>query len=167
MIFRHSIIHMDKEKRGVRITEEAETSEPKKRRMTALVLVLITLSIVIPFTFLSLFLAPEEHSEQFFTYKEFYENSHSMQLEDGDIVHIRDTFSDLWYNQSTEFTYMTFESMDKTRTAPWGYDAGIPEDITDEFDVWDRVEIELEISREVNSQGNPMLVAHITEIERV
>ena len=158
---------MDKEKRGVRITEEAETSEPKKRRMTALVLVLVVLSIVIPFTFLTLILTTEEHSEQFFTYKEFHENSQYMELEDGDIVHIRDTFSDLWYNKSTEFTYMTFESMDKTRTAPWGYDAGLPEDITDEFSVWDRVDIELEISEEVNSQGNTILIAHITDIERV
>ena len=132
-----------------------------------MVLVLITISIVIPFTFLSLFLAQEHHSGQFFTYKEFHENSQYMELEDGDIVFIMDVFSNIWYNQSTGFTYMAFESMDETRTVPWGYDAGIPEDITDEFGVWDRVEIELEISEDVNSQGNPMLIAHITEIERV
>ena len=135
--------------------------------MTALVLVLITLSIVIPFTFLSLILTTEDHNEQFLTYREFHENSQYMELEDGDIVHIRDTFSGIWYNQSTGFTYMTFESMDETKTAPWGYDAGIPEDITDEFSIWDRVEIELEIVEDVDSQGNPMLIAHITEIERI
>lgn len=146
---------------------EGQIPEPEKRNYKALILVLIFLSIVIPFTFLSLLITPEEHSQEFFTFKEFHNNSQHMQLEDGDVVYIRDTFSGLWFNMSTGFTYMTFASMDNTRTAPWGYDAGIPEDITDEFSAWDTVIIELEISEELNSQGNPILIAHITEIERV
>jgi hypothetical protein len=135
--------------------------------MTALVLVLVVISIVIPFTFLTLILTIEEHSGQFLTYKEFHENYHSMQLKDGDVVVLRDVFSNIWYNQSTGFTYMAFESMDKTRTVSWGYDAGIPEDITDEFSARDRIEIELEILEDINSQGNPIIIAHITDIERI
>jgi hypothetical protein len=62
---------------------------------------------------------------------------------------------------------MAFKSMDATRTAPWGYDAGIPEDITDEFGVLDRVVIELEIEEGLDPQGNPRLIAHITDISRI
>ena len=110
------------------MNEEEQIPETEKNRFKAIVLVFLIISIVIPFTFLSLVLITEEHGEQFLTYKEFHENYHSMQLEDGDAVVIRDVFSNIWYNQSTGFTYMAFESMDETRTAPWGYDAGIPED---------------------------------------
>lgn len=147
--------------------EDEQIPKPEKRRFKALFLVLIVLSIVIPFTFLSLILSTDEHGEQFLTYKEFHENSQYMELEDGDVVRLRDVFSSIWCNQSTGFSYMTFESMDETRTVPWGYDAGIPEDITNEFSVWDRVEIELEIVEDVDSQGNPIIIAHISGIERI
>lgn len=147
--------------------EEDHISESKKKNIKAIILVLVALSIVIPFTFLSLLITPDRHGEEFLTYKEFQDNHQSMRLKDGDIVFIMDVFSDIWYNRSTGFTYMAFKSMDATRTAPWGYDAGIPEDITGEFGVWDKVVIELEIEEDLDPMGNPRLIAHIADIEKI
>ena len=43
----------------------------------------------------------------------------------------------------------------------------IPRDITGQFSARDGVEIELEIAGDQDQQGNPRLIAHIINIERV
>ena len=145
---------------------EKEDNKKKKRKI-AIIVVILVISITIPVTFISLFIKEEGSSVHYFTYKEFHDQFDSLDLKDGDIVHINDVFSGIWYNESTHDTYMTFESMDEDRTDPWGYDAGYQSDITQEYHVGDKVKLKIEMEQEMNDQGIPILVGHIRSINHV
>lgn len=145
---------------------EDEQGDNRKRKLLVLIIIIIVLSIVIPITFLSLFIKEEGSSRYYFTYKEFHDQFESLDLKDGDTIIIKDFFSGIWYNETAHYTYMTFQSMDEYRTDSWGYDAGYPEDITDDYKVKDKVIIEVEINQKINDQGYPTLVGHIKSIEQ-
>jgi hypothetical protein len=144
-----------------------EEADKKKKRKIAFIVVILVISITIPVTFISLFIKEEGSSVHYFTYKEFHDQFESLDLKDGDDVHIKDVFSGIWYNESTQYTYMTFESMDASRTDPWGYDAGYQSDITQEYHVGDKVKLKIEMEQEMNDQGIPILVGHIRSIDHV
>ena len=137
----------------------------ERKKLIIIVIVILVISIFVPITFISLFIKEEGDSTHYMTYKELHDKHENMDLKAGDVIYIIDTFSDIWYNQSAHYTYMTFKSMDGYRTDPCGYDAGYPEDVTDEFHSGDNVKLEIEMEQELNGQGVPTLVAHIRSIE--
>ena len=96
----------------------------------------------------------------YLTYKEMHDMHENNELKAGDIVYINDTFSDIWYDCEDQYTYMTFDSMDEYRTAPWGYDAGYSQDLTDEYQQGDHVIIKVELEQELNYQGVPDIIEY-------
>jgi hypothetical protein len=143
--------------------DEEEDNSKRKKKLIAIVIIILVLSIVIPIAFMSLFLKEEGESIYYLSYKKLHDKHENSELKDGDIVYIKDIFSGIWYNESSHYTYMTFKSMDDYRTDPWGYDAGYPEDITEEFEVGDNVILKIEMEQEMR-QGIPTLVGHIKSI---
>ena len=144
-----------------------EKANKKKKMIITFIVVILIISIIIPFTFISLFIKEEGNSVHYFSYKEFYDQFDNLDLKEGDIVYINDVFSGIWYNESTHYIYMTFESMDHSRTNPWGYDAGYQSDITQEYQVGDEVKLKIEMEQEINDQGIPILVGHIRSVNHV
>jgi hypothetical protein len=134
------------------------------RKMMALIIIILVLTIAIPLSFLSLFIKEEGDSRYYFTFKEFNDKYDSLDLKEGDIVYIEDVFSGIWYDEEAHYTYMAFESMDPYRTVSWAYDAGYPENITDEYGLGDEVVIKIEMSQQL-IDGNPRLVAKIDSIK--
>jgi hypothetical protein len=98
------------------------------------------------------------------TYKEFYDKYDEGELKAGDTVFIEDTFSDIWYDNDTQYSYMTFESYDEYRTASWGYDMGHGQDVTGEFQPGDKVVVEVELKSELTPQGFPFIQGHAVSI---
>ncbi|UCE36983.1 MAG: hypothetical protein JSW00_16045 [Thermoplasmata archaeon] len=137
-----------------------------RKKMVALVLIILVLTIAIPLSFFSLFLRDEGESRYYFTFKEFHDKYDSLDLKDGDIVYIKDVFSGIWYNEDAHYTYLAFESMDGYRTDPWEYDAGYPRNITGDYREGDEVILKIEMNQEM-VDGKPNLVGHITSIEHV
>ena len=132
----------------------------------AVILVLLVLSIIVPVAFFALFIGEEGGtSYRYCSYKEFYDQHENLELKAGDMVYIRDTLSGIWYDQSTQYTYLRFESMDEDRNVSWGYDAGYLADITHGYSAGDSVTLEIEIAQEMSPQGTPILVGHIRSIE--
>ena len=144
---------------------EFNNDKTQKKRVIIILIILLVISIVVPISFLSLFLREEGGAIHYFSYKEFHDQYEDLYLKDGDVVFIKDIFSGIWYNQTTDYTYMTFRSMDNDRTDPWGYDAGYFGDITNEFQSGDKVSLKIEMEQEMSPQGYPTLVGHIKSIE--
>lgn len=134
------------------------------KKMMALIIIILVLTIAIPLSFLSLFIKEEGDSRYYFTFKEFHDKYDSLDLKEGDIIYIKDVLSGIWYDEEAQYTFMAFRSMDAKRTVSWGYDAGYPENITDEYGVGDKVIIKIEMSQQM-IDGTPRLVAKITSIE--
>jgi hypothetical protein len=99
------------------------------------------------------------------TFKDLKDKFDNNELNHGDIEYVTDIFSNIWYDQTTHYTYMTFKSMDDHRTDPWGYDAGYPYDITDIYKIKDKVRLKIQMSEETDESGNARLVGHIKEIK--
>lgn len=140
-------------------------SDGKKRKLLALLIVLLILTIVIPIVFISLFLKEEGCGRYYYSYKEFHDTFDDLELMAGEVIFIKDTFSGIWYNETHHFTYMTFESMDANRTDPWGYDAGHPEDLTEDYHIGDKIIMKIEIKQQMDDSGYTSLVGHIKSIE--
>lgn len=133
-----------------------------------LIITTIVVLLIVIFLIYTFFPSDEkENNIHYLTYKEFHDKYEANQIEAGDILNLRDTFSDLWYNQTAHYTYMTFKSMDNYRTDPNGYDAGLPEDITDDYKAGDKVELKIEMTLETNEQGVKNLIGHITSIKHL
>ena len=139
----------------------------KRKRLALLLIIVLIVSLFIPISFFTLFITEKGDSTYHLTYKEFHDKYEDGELKDGDVAYIEDTFSDIWYNDSTEYTCMTFESFDEYRTAPWGYDAGYSQDITDEYRAGDEVRLKVELRQEIGNQGVPDIRGHIVAIEHV
>lgn len=144
-----------------------EVMKMKSKKLALLLIIVLIVSLFIPISFFTLFITEKGDATYHLTYKEFHDKYEDGELRDGDVAYIEDTFSDIWYNNSTEYTYMTFCSFDEYRTAPWGYDAGYSLDITDEYRAGDDVLIKVELEQELNSQGVPNIRGHIASIEHV
>jgi hypothetical protein len=154
---------MDNMEEGWEIPEENGKKLGWKKIM-ALIIIILVLTIAIPLSFLSLFLRDEGESTYYITFKEFYDKYHGQELKDGDIIYIKDIFSGIWYDEDAQYTYITFKSMDAERTVSWGYDIGFSKNITDEYQEEDEVIIKIEISQHM-IDGTPRLVAKIDSIE--
>ena len=149
--------------------EDWQTPEENRKKlgwkkMMALILIILVLTIAIPLSFLSLFLRDEGESTYYLTFKEFYDKYHNQDLIDGDVIYVKDVFSGIWYDEEAQYTYITFKSMDAERAVPWGYDIGYRENITDEYHEGDEVIIEIEMTQQI-IDGTPRLVAKIDSIE--
>ena len=138
----------------------------KRKRLALLLIIVLIVSVFIPISFFTLFIVDKGDSTYHLTYKEFHDKYEDGELKDGDVAYIEDTFSDIWYDNNTEYTYMTFVSFDEYRTAPWGYDAGYSQDITDEYQPGDKVILKVELQQEIN-QRVPIIRGHIVAIEHV
>ena len=143
---------------------EENGNKMDKKKLMALIIIILVLTIAIPLSFLSLFLKEEGESRYYFTFKEFHDKYDSLDLKDGDVIYIKDFFSGIWYDEDAQYTFMAFKSMDAERTVSWGYDAGYPENITDEYRVGDEVIIKIEMSQQM-IDGPPTLVDKISSIE--
>ena len=146
---------------------EDEELQDGKVRWKAVLAVVLVLSIAVPGSFIALFMVDEGNSTYYCTFREFHEKYDALELKAGDVVYIEDTLSGIWYNQTAQYTHMTFESMDEIRTVPWGYDTGYRENITDEFSEGESVRLIIELTQEIGAQGVPVLVGHILEIEHL
>ncbi len=136
----------------------------KKKKLTISIIVILIISLFLPISFLMLFINEEGDSTYYLTFKEFNDKYEDGELKDGDVAYIEDTFSDIWYDNSTEYTYMTFESFDEHRTATWGYDAGYDEDITSDYRPGDAVIVKVELQQELTYRGIPDIRGHIVSI---
>jgi hypothetical protein len=136
-----------------------------RNKLTVILFVILVISIITPFSILGLFLQSHGDSTYHMTYKEFYDKYDEGELKAGDTVFVEDAFSDIWYDNDTEYSYMTFESYDEYRTAPWGYDMGYDQDVTAEFVPGDDVVVEVELRNEVTPQGLPYLQGHTVSID--
>jgi hypothetical protein len=136
-----------------------------RKKITIILFVLLVLSLITPFSILGLFLQPHGDTTYHLTYKEFHEKFYNGELKSGDNVFIEDSFSDIWYDNRTDYSYMTFESYDEYRTEPWGYDMGYGQDVTEEFQSGDQVLVEVELKNEMTPQGIQYLQGHIVSIE--
>jgi cytochrome c-type biogenesis protein CcmE len=143
---------------------EENGNKMDKKKLMALIIILLVLTIAIPLSFLSLFLREEGESTYYLTFKEFYDKYHSQDLIDGDVIYVKDVFSGIWYDEEAQYTYITFKSMDAERTVSWGYDIGYQENITDEYQEGDEVIIKIEMSQQI-IDGTPRLVAKLDSIE--
>jgi len=114
----------------------------EKRQICLLtIVILLIIFFAIP-VYITLFTKSLE--EEYITYKELQEKYSNDEYKTGDVVYVRDTLSGIWYNESVNYTFMTFKSNDNYRTAPWGYDAGFPKNITGEIKLADEVEVKFE-----------------------
>jgi hypothetical protein len=116
------------------------------KKVMALIIIILVLTIAIPLSFLSLFISEEGESRYYFTFKEFHDKYNSQDLKDGDIIYIKDVLSGIWYDEDA------------------GYDFGYSKNITDEYQEGDEVIIKIEMSQQM-IDGTPRLVVKIDSIE--
>jgi len=136
-----------------------------RKKITVILFVILVVSLITPFSFLGFFLQHHGDSTYHMNYKEFHEKYDNGDLKDGDKIYIEDTFSDLWYDNATEYSYMTFESYDEYRTASYGYDMGYSQDVTGEFQPGDCVVVEVEMRTVTMPYGIPCLQGHAVSLD--
>ena len=133
----------------------------EKRNICLLAIIILLIVFFGIIIFINLFTEPAD--DVYITFREVRERCDKNEYKLGDVVYVRDTLSGVWYNESANYTFMTFESMDDNRTALWGYDAGYPENITNEFKIGDRVRIKIEF--EDGSEFDKDIIGRIKTIE--
>ena len=137
-----------------------------KEKSLALFVVVLVVLIVIPLGFFTLFMRGGGDSEYHFdSYKEFLDEFQggSLDLEEGDVVVLEDVLSGIWYNDTTPYTYLMFESVD-AHSRVSGYDAGYQGNVADSYGVGDRVRLRVNIVQELSAQGVPTMRGHIESI---
>ncbi|MDG6220382.1 MAG: hypothetical protein QCI38_02910, partial [Candidatus Thermoplasmatota archaeon] len=103
-----------------------EDEKKDKKNWGAIIAILLFISVLVPVAIFTLSVEDTGDSTYTGTYAEILQKHEELGLKSGDTVIIEDVLSGIWYNASTGYTYLQFQSGDELRASPTDYEAGYP-----------------------------------------